>query len=281
MHKFRKLLILLLFPLVMFSCGMNKYYGYYAFQLGPDKGDHFGFYLDLTKKDYTGEDPEGAGKKEFKFGMRVSESMVPGLPELPDPIPEDFDYKGYFEQAFVYSLVQLLNTESDPDAGVTGYYSIGTKDIGDKGRKLDLTIVLTLLDLPPELMQKLIIAYVDGKNVSAILPVSLDSFRYQLAWYGLYISFDFDLSTTDPIEVISLKDDIEYNEGDRFPGPVDDEERLGTHPSEKDIDKMNEYFNSTDGKYKDKVKVDPRKIEGWGKNWFKDWNTLTVTLLKK
>lgn len=257
MHKMRKLLLLLLFPLVMLSCGANKYYGYYAFQLGPDKGDHFGFYLDLTKNDYV--DPEGEikGKKEFKFGMRVSESMVPDAPEYD---PDDFD--GYLERAFVYLLIQFLNTESPDGIGASGHYSIGNKDIEGKGRKLDLTIVIADIDDPDlgKILQRFIIAYVDGKSINAILPVSLDAFRYQLCWYGIYIS------VTETAGIPDL-DVFELSEYGTLPGPESDEERLGTHPTEKEIAEMN------DGRF-DEVFGDDKFV-------FKDWNTLTVTLLKK
>lgn len=263
MHKMRKFLLLLLFPLVMLSCGSNKYYGYYAFQMGSDKSSHFGVFVDLTQEDYYMAEEEGGEEKlmgkKFKFGMRVSEDMVPDIPE-DDPTE---DPMGWLQKMFVAMLVDLLNVEvenpDDPDnpKGVTGYYNVSDKELEDRGRKLNMNIILnyTGLDVPADVIQKLIIAYINGKTVQIVLPVSVKDFQYQLCWYGMYIN----LKT---FEVADLLEDEEYKQLLPMPGPQG-EDRIGSHPTAQEVQQM-----------KDKYGPEFTDFD------FKDFNTLTVDLLK-
>lgn len=276
MFKMRKLLLLLLFPLTLLSCGANNYYGHYSFQMGSDKSSHFGVFVDLTKEDYYMAEEEGGEEKlmgkKFEFGMRVSEDMVPDFPEPEDPDPDPI---GTLEKLFVFMLIDILNVEvenpDDPEdpKGVTGYYSVSEKNFEDKGRKINMNIILNYsgLDVPADIIQKLLIAYINGKTVQIVLPVSVSDFQYQLCWYGMYI--DIDLETPN-VEIIDFYDP-EYDYLLPMPGPQG-EERIGSHPTIEDIIAMNEKYGP------DAENPDFRIFKKDG--WFKDFNTLSVDLLK-
>lgn len=289
MHKFRKLLVLLLFPLVMFSCGADKYYGYYMFQLGEEKGEHFGFHITLTKKK---SHDEGAKEdsKEFKFGMKATESFLPPEPEIPEEADPE-EYVEFLKELFLYVVVSYLNTEND-GPGITGYYNIGKKDIGDKGRTLDLNVVLPIdpEDSIPNLenaLKKLLISYVDGKNVTAVLPVSLDDVFYQLAWHGYFFSVDLtgEGEIEDAIRIVDLTHPYPVDHPEIYvelPGKQG-EGRLDTHPTDLDRVAMNKMFYC-DPLIPEEPDPDNNRypIQGWSENWFaRDFHTLTATLIKQ
>ena len=89
--------------------------------------------------------------KQFKFGARLSEDMIP---EFPEEDPDD--PAGYLEKLFIYMMADLLNVEQDSSAGLTGYYNITDKYYEDKGYKIDMNIVLGIGDIV-DLLQKFLI----------------------------------------------------------------------------------------------------------------------------
>lgn len=229
----KKLLLLLLFPLTLFSCGKMKIYGEYAFQMGGDKSTHFGVFLNLTNNPVLEEGKEVG--KDFLCGMRLSEDVVPKAPDEDDP--------NYMAKAFMYVLVSLMNVEGEhPGPGIDGYYNV-KNTVEDKGKRLALTINLFGRPIvPPGYLDKILVAYVDGKTIKLTLPVSLADFKCQLCWYGLLVS------------VAEIEYEYPYPEGskksiispifvplpdDKLPGDHGDA-RIGTHPaSEQDIIDMN------------------------------------------
>ena len=69
--KIKKALTLgCLLPLIT-SCGKNPVVGTYAFQMGKEKGTHFGLYLDLSNDDFTGNE-KIVGYKKMNFSFNVS-----------------------------------------------------------------------------------------------------------------------------------------------------------------------------------------------------------------
>ncbi len=254
MHQIRKLFLsLLLFPLALISCANNRVYGRYAFQMGGDKSSHFGIFVDLNKDDYI----EGGVKKgqQFKFGAKLSEDMIP---EFPEEYPSDS--AGYIESLFIYMLIDILNVEQDSSAGLTGYYNITDKYYEDKGYKVDMNIVLDIVEVDPDILQKFIISYLKGNTMSIVLPVSVPDFQRQLCWYGTFIYFNLDAEDPEERAVIETLPEP-------LPGPQGDD-RIGTHPSEAEVQEMNDKYGE------EYFKKDGRNFE------FKDFNTLTIELLK-
>lgn len=262
----KKLLLLLLFPLTLLSCANNRIYGMYSFQMGSDKSTHFGVIVNLLNEDVSIPDEETGeltvkGKK-FEFGMKFSEDIIPD--------PDDPDAS--LEQIFLYYFITLFNVEADPDAGLRGYFNVGEKFVEEKGRRLLMTPVIDPeegeqpIDLPIEILEYFIVAYINKNKVDMVLPVSIDDIRYQLCWYGLYINLK-EIGSGDLDKIIV--DLINEYPDIKMPG-LEGEERFGTHPTAAQVVEMNETYEF--------LFKDPGNPES--DFTFRDFNTLTIELLK-
>ena len=111
--------------------------------------------------------------------------------------------------------------------------------------------------IPSDFIDDVLIATYKGETIDVTVPVSLNDLMFQLYWYG------FDIF--DPTE--------EY--------PLEKHEK-GTHPTEEDIKKINETFNSDerllkhydlDALVKYKAALVPAPVLE-----YRDFNQLTMTL---
>lgn len=265
MRKIRKLFLsLLLFPLALISCGANKVYGHYAFQMGSDKGTHFGVYVNLLNEDVYGPkeplvDPTIVYKgKKFNLGMNFSDDIMP-----PDPTEEST-----IEEIVFWFFLQAM------DSGLSGYFNVGNEKFGDLGQRLYLTLSEEdlPLELPEELASMFIVAFIDKNIVKIIMPVSLNDMVYQLCWYGLFIYFYEKTDGSIGVYPKSLYEEPAWV--DELHYSTDLKERVGTHPTEHDVGDMNRVFE-----YIFKGNIPDTDITA--DFTFRDYNSLTIDLLKE
>ena len=238
----KKLKMLCLLPSIcLFSCSKWSPVGVYEFRLGKTDGAHFGLSLEL--KDDAYEKREGT--KQFSLSADLGSDFSPEaildeyaeeypllelvIPELKSLIPEDNTLNGY------YSLTDISNKTYGTRV------KIGSDFIEEMLIKLypDIEDFDEFSDLTaPEMVEMLLCAYVNEKQFTFQIPVSMEDVRQQLVWYGYLIDFHGD-------KLITQLDK------DKMPGPKG-EERFGVHPAvvkdekesiiSSEADKMNEIF---------------------------------------
>ena len=262
MKKSKTLLIsTVLAALSLTSCGKESYYGTYQFQMGKKTDAHIGIYMDLTGDNIEVElDGEKTNMEKFNLKLSIPEqttpeenaSLVGGLLTF----FEDGLFGGYKIQYIQekdenhLTLVPVidLNKLMEFVAEKTGEETSSSS--GESSSQEEFVI-------PSDFIDDVLIATYKGEKIDVTVPVSLNDLMFQLYWYG------FDIF--DPTE--------EY--------PLEKHEK-GTHPTEEDIKKINETFNSDerllkhydlDALVKYKAALVPAPVLE-----YRDFNQLTMTL---
>ena len=262
MKKSKALLIsTVLAALSLTSCGKESYYGTYQFQMGKKTDAHIGIYMDLTGDNIEVElDGEKTNMEKFNLKLSIPEqttpeenaSLVGGLLTF----FEDGLFGGYKIQYIQekdenhLTLVPVidLNKLMEFVAEKTGEEASSSS--GESSSQEEFVI-------PSDFIDDVLIATYKGEKIDVTVPVSLNDLMFQLYWYG------FDIF--DPTE--------EY--------PLEKHEK-GTHPTEEDIKKINETFNSDerllkhydlDALVKYKAALVPAPVLE-----YRDFNQLTMTL---
>ena len=190
----KKLLPLLLFPLLLTSCG-DSIYGEYSFVMGkPDDDSHFGITLELLKLKYKTK--EGINAQRLILDFDLSEGMIP---EQPDPKVDPIG-------AVFYVLLGDIIKD-----GVNGCYWLNG-DYEDKGTLVNIGVDAGLLEIPDDVVQKIFFAYLDYQStMNFVMPCSIEDLQMQLCWYGIYI--DNIIEQTE--EYVKLDTTRNVREGDQ------------------------------------------------------------------
>ena len=222
--KTKKILTLgCLLPLIT-SCGKNPVVGTYAFQMGKEKGTHFGLYLDLSNDDFT-EIEKIVGYKKMNFSFNASfpegdsEEMVQVISTflgfLKDENSKDYTVEGYYQvtdeknksgekrMKVGFSFDYLLDTVLEL------YKSIKGSDMDEDQQD----IIDTFNDI--SLIESVIYTTYATNEVNMYVPVSMEDLYYQLYWYGYDIkineeTYDVNIANVTPHDAgtIPTADDV-------------------------------------------------------------------------
>lgn len=212
----KRLYSLLILPLFLLSsCGETTIYGRYSFMLGKESETHIGIMFDLFNEDYLLNNEVKGEKFTFTFDSNQTSSELMGV---------------------------IGNTFS-------GYFNVDKNYVNEFGNRLAIGAEITHETLPilpedfsfdvdPKIIESIIIAFINGKQITVQLPVSLDDLTHQLCWYGYYLDLN------NPSFFVKLDES-------RLPG-VKSDARFGTHPEIKkdqfnriissEVDMMNDNF---------------------------------------
>lgn len=257
--KNKSLSILLIPILAMLSaCNNNSIAGKYGFQMGKEKGTHFGIFLTLTNEYVTLDNhPEETNKYKkckYSFSLGAKEG------EKSDSLI-----------SIVKMISQLLGDDGeDNDINIDGYYYKGDKIEKSNDYELKMGIDLsylkeifeeidpsfTLPELDPDAVEKLVYTTYGEETITMNIPVGEVDIIYQLYWYG--IDFTYDQSTG--------LDTTQSACGVHNPG---------THPTKEDVEKINKEYNyqTTHSFFKDEFGLDVSE--------YRDYYTLGMGLVKQ
>ena len=252
----------MLLPLMLSSCGANKFIGTYSFQLGRDSGAHFGVYATTTKKTYTYTDDEGhtttlTGSYVMKLRLNLGGTSLGGF--FDDLNINDVTLRTYYSVGkslggekgnvlhFGFNIMEVAEAifptqpdDSDP-SGLTISRDGDTPGEGEgEGDDPDTPIPEEYFDITPEQTAKFVYTTISRTTITFNLPVSMDDLKYQLYWYGL------DLTNLDAEGLV--------------------EHEVGTHPTAEEVKYINETLDY------------PGTHDG---NTFRDYHTLSLALTKK
>lgn len=170
-----------------------------------------------------------AGKYVFQMGKSKGTHMSVQL----DLTKQVFDPEKP-EKGKIFTLtLDMLSSDSENDFAailedlnpITGYYSVNPNEKVYDEKRLNLCLrVLGEYDIPEEITNLLFVANINNEEVNFFLPVSIADLQLQLYWYGYELDWD-----------ALLKETLEG------PHPV------GSHPTQEDIDKINEHYKDTHG----------------------------------
>ena len=258
--KFKKTSIFLVSLLSLLTgCGTQTMTGRYGFQMGKEKGTHFGFFLTLTDEASTIEGAKPGSKKcEFSFSLGAKEG------------------EGSDSIIGIIAMIAEVLEEQGQQITLQAYYYIGdtvTKD-GEQEIKLgfDLTKIkeayeslivdAEIPDAPPfpqitaDKVEKLIYTTYKENKVNLYIPVGQEDLLYQLYWYGIDVNMDAEQK-------------IVFNDS-----PYGAHEP-GTHPTADDVKAINENHNFA-AIHKDFYeKIDVFNVK------YRDYYTLDMGLLKQ
>ena len=214
----KKIVTLLLFPLVLASCQSKGYAGTYSFMMGKSKGSHMGATMTLTNEDVQSVDSTVLGKK-FSISLDAN---------LGDAVAQDTD-------SDMSSLYTIIGDGIDLD----GFYNIG-KTIEKDKKQLRIGFNLTSLEeyigdtfvISSEDLEKIFYSEIDSKSIYLYIPVSIDDLMFQLYWYGV---------------------DFYYDSEDHMHMRITEGQETGSHPTKEDVDKINETYPAEhhNSKYRD------------------------------
>lgn len=252
-HKF--LFGLSLIPLLLTSCSNNGIAGKYGFQMGKEKGTHFGVFVTLTNENkevqIDSEHVNTYKKCEFSFSVSNgddSESMA----------------------SLLSLIASILNQEGDTIT-IPGYYYKGDKKLKDGEQEIkigiDSSFIKDVMDdedtptsdvdfpvLGPDTLEKVIYTTYARETLTMYIPVGEVDAIYQLYWYGI---------------------DLQYSEeaglhiGDSPYGKHDP----GTHPTKEDVEEINKTFGTDHSEVASKIGMDL--------STYRDYYTLAMGLLKQ
>lgn len=221
----RKINPLLFIPtLCLASCSSVGYAGTYSFQMGKEGSTNIRLALTLTDERVVNQE-KGIDAKKFTVDANLPNLSIE---DLAASLGIDVDIKKEDLAELISAVFEVLKDCT------TLYYNVGTL-VRPQGTQLKLGCLFdteeTGIDIPSEVVESIVCAYINDTSVTLQVPVSLDDLQLQLCWYGLYINFDS--SSFENIIVALDEEDL--------PG-IHGEERFGTHPVvTKDKDKKVTY----------------------------------------
>ena len=239
--------------MLLTACNNKSIAGRYGFQMGKEKGTHFGLFLDLTDNYVTIESqPEVTNKyKECKYTLAVSQ--------------------GENDSESVTNLITLLGAFLHQDGDIItipGYYYKGekigkTKEIELK-MGIDFNFMKELIDdadsdnddlnfpvLEPEMVEKIVYTTYGNNTVTMYIPVAEQDAIFQLYWYGIDVTYDS--------EGIHLNTDIEAHPA-------------GTHPTAEQVAAINETYGAAHQELGNLIDIDL--------STYRDYYTLAMGLIK-
>ena len=218
-----KLLIgLMTLPLLLTSCSKNSIAGKYGFQMGKEKGTHFGLFVTLTDEYITLESqPEVTNKYkkgEFAFTLK------------------DGDEDENDEMSSLLSLIAGLLKQEGDTLSVPCYYYMGNKIAKSSETEvkvgIDFSFIKDVIDdteiaevdfpvLEPDAIEKIVYTTYGSDTITMYIPVSQQDAIYQLYWYGVDVYYDS--------EGIHINKDLTSHEA-------------GTHPTKEDVETINQTY---------------------------------------
>ena len=153
----KRILLPLISTILLAACGENDYYGVYAFQLGKDKGTHFGISLELSKERYVVDNVDKGEKFTLLLNMNKKDQTQ--------------------EES---SIIDLNNLS------IYGTYTFSDSPTKDDSKKLDLEIIASEgTSIPSEFLDDIMYAKHKDDLVTVYIPVSVEDLGFQLYWYGI------------------------------------------------------------------------------------------------
>lgn len=243
--------ILFTSALLLGACASNSIAGKYGFQMGKEKGTHFGLFLELTNNYVTLEsEPETTNKyKECIFTFTIkdgdgsSESITNLLNSIQGLLGQDGDEVSF--PAYYYKGNKVPKTDQTELKIGVDFNKI--KEFVDD---TDTSIVFPVLE--PETIEKVIYTTYGGGIITMNIPVSEQDIIFQLYWYGI------DMYVDD--EGIHINEDITAHEP-------------GTHPSMSEVEEINKIYGDTHKELGDLIGVDLSS--------YRDYYTLAMGLIKQ
>ena len=176
--------------LLLSSCSKNSIAGKYGFQMGKEKGTHFGLFMELTDNYVTLESQPDATNKyksaEFSFAIKMGEE-------------DDSE-----SMSNIIALVgQFLNQTGDV-IKIPAYYYKGNKIPKTNNIELkvgiDFNFIKDVVDdvdtsvafpvLEPDTIEKLVYTTYGNNTITMYVPVGEADAIFQLYWYGVDIYKD-------------------------------------------------------------------------------------------
>ena len=255
--KIKKIITLGCMIPLLASCGAKSIAGRYGFQMGREKGTHFGLFLDLYDDAYSGQaQVQDAKKMKLSFNasfpagdsQETQEAIDSVLDLFKDPETGDFSLNGY------YKTGNEVNEKGEPrlvigldfiyifQSGLSVYKEITGQEISQEAQD-----ALEILN-NDGLIQSLLIATYAKEEVNAYIPVSMDDVYYQLYWYG------YD------IQIVSGEENFDI---ELVPVTKHD---FGTTPTKEDVEEINKTF--------------PAEHQGMQFTTYRAFNQLKLTLIK-
>ena len=239
--------------MLLTACSNKSIAGRYGFQMGKEKGTHFGLFLDLTDNYVTIESqPEVTNKyKECNFTLAVSQ--------------------GDDDSESVSNLITLLGVflhQEGEIITVPGYYYKGEKIGNTKEIELKIGIDfaffkdlmeeasddsddMTFPVLEPEMIEKIVYTTYGNNTVTMYIPVAEQDAIFQLYWYGIDVIYDS--------EGLHLNTDIEAH-------------HPGTHPTAEEVAAINETYGEKHQQLGNLINIDLSS--------YRDYYTLAMGLIK-
>ena len=226
--KFNKIgIILFTSVLLLASCAKKSIAGIYGFQMGKEKGTHFGLFLQLTDKYITLDSQPEETKKykegEFSFSYKSGET-----PEGEEGEEDSFDVMTFLGKLFkqegdiikvpcyYYKGEKIPNTDqTELKIGVDFSF---LQDVVDETTKDDDSVFPVL---EPELIEMIVYTTYGNDVVTMNIPVAQEDAIFQLYWYG----FDIYMDGTE----VKINYDLEGHDP-------------GTHPTEDDVAEINKTY---------------------------------------
>ena len=243
--KLKKLILLVPMLVSLAACGGSKkdFTGTYSFQLGSTDGTHTGINLTLTDEPEDVEIESGAQAKKFSLEFNIKGKGQSGgtsffsiIEEFSDVIKEYTPVE--IGEANETSESTSGDTSDSSEEGlpttIEGYYYVKEVEVKEangkvsKENRLSMGVeVLDGIDIGPEIVEKILYAYINDDTLNVVIPVSVTDFLYQLYWYGYRIS-----SLDELLDPTDLKEEshgiLKHND-------------IGTHPTEDDIEDIKGY----------------------------------------
>lgn len=223
--KKSKFLILPLLGFFLAGCSSSSIKGEYVFQLGKDKGTHFGIYLNLTDDLAYNEEQELLGKKyTLDFALQGMAPENGGAAEL-------FAAKDLGNNIKKAAEPSYDPSKADNDFALEGYYvhNPDLKNLDSEGNEI-IPIGITKLvdkedgssaDIPisEELVEKILYSTISDSTFTLVIPVSFEDILLQIYWYG------YDIRTLSLVTP----------------------HKVGSNPSQAEIDEINKTYPDSHG----------------------------------
>jgi len=289
MKIFRKLFLLVPLALSLASCsGPKSPAGTYSFQLGSDSGTHAGIHLTLTDEEaqidtstVTSEEPISGKKFELKFDVGAAASSgVMGLIGHLDVVIEYLENHTGEDFTTVEELVNNIQQtikekgEESVPLSIPGYYYFKDAVNPTSGKNetrlmmgIDFNFIKDMpVQLPANLVEKIMYATYSDDTINVIVPVSLQDLLFQIYWYGYRIAGL--KSITNPVDLHNENPYIQHHD-------------IGTHPTSEEVKTIQEYQKSREERYKaGDISEEDYETGEFIYNSYHDYHTLTMGLTK-
>ena len=224
--KLKKILSLLFLTPLVISCNNNSMAGTYKFQMGKEKGTHFGLFLELKDNPYTAyEDVKDCKELELSFDASFATEELGSILDLLKNEEGKFALDGYYrlekektkagEQRMVFGLSFMYIFKTFED-----FYKESMGDDLTEEQKNNINLLDNI-----NLIQSIVYATYMTGEVNIYVPVSIPDVYYQLYWYG------YDVQVDETSYAINLVETPKHE--------------VGTEPTKEEVEQINKTFADT------------------------------------